>query len=98
MHTDYSIQLSLQSSDLHILQQLESDLGVRDKIKIFNRVYYRFYFCSKRMIKDLEKYGLVQNKTFTIQIPEIKEELYPALLRGMFDGDGGISIMNSRNK
>ena len=98
MDKDSSIQISLQSQDKYILNLLEKDLGVENKVKIFNKKYYRFYLSCKELYSQLNKYGLVQNKTFTINIPEIREDLYPALLRGCFDGDGEFSIMYSRGR
>lgn len=48
--------------------------------------------CSKKIIEDLFRLGCVQNKTYRIDSPNIKEELYRHFIRGYFDGDGCISI------
>lgn len=95
---DYSISISLQACDKHILELLQRDLQIENKIKLFNRKYYRFYFSCKSLYNDLLKYGFKQNKTFDITIPQLNEFLYPSLLRGCFEGDGGLSILNSRGK
>lgn len=87
----HTISMSLQMRDRYILEQLEKDLGIHNKIKLFNKEYYRFSFCCKKMTEDLFKYGIVRNKTFTVDIPYIDEKLLPHLLRGCFEGDGGIS-------
>lgn len=87
----HSIGLSLQMKDKYILELFEKDIGLHNKIKIFNKRYFRFSFCCKKMIEDLSKYGIIENKTFTVDIPNIKKELISSLLRGCFEGDGGIS-------
>lgn len=92
-----SITFSLQKKDLYILELLEKDLGLNDKISNISN-YVRFNFGCKKMVEDLKKYGIVENKTFTVNIPEIDSKYYPSLLRGCLDGDGSLLIMNSRNK
>lgn len=52
---------------------------------------------SKHMCESLEKWGLTQNKTFTITFPDfLKEDLISHFVRGYFDGDGCACI--SRRK
>lgn len=86
-----SISLCLQSQDLPILELFQQDLGIKSHIKLFQGKYHRFMFWSKQMCADLEQYGLVHNKTFTIKMPKFQNELMPHLLRGCLDGDGWIS-------
>ena len=93
-----SISISLKSCDEDILKLLEHDLGLVDKVKPFNKNYRRFYFCCKKMVDDLSRFGVVKNKTFSVKLPDVNEEYIPGLLRGCFDGDGGISVLNSRGK
>lgn len=97
-NNDHSISISLQDRDSYILEQFQKDLGLDNKVKIFNKIYKRFYFCCKNITNDLQQYGIVQNKTFTVTLPDIKEEYYPALLRGCIDGDGSILLSNTRGK
>ena len=61
----------------------------------------RVIFCSIKMINDLAKYGVIRNKSKTIQrVPEelIPKELLCYYFRGLIDGDGcvhkdgGVSI------
>lgn len=86
-----SISITLKSCDKYILEQFQRDLGLDGKIKPFNGKYTRLMFWSRKMVDDLSKYGIVENKTFTVDLPQINEVFVPALLRGCIDGDGGIS-------
>lgn len=93
-----SISFSLQKRDLEILKSFEMDIGLSNKIKPFNTNYYRLSFCCKKMVVDLAKYGIVENKTFTVDLPKLDRKFYPALLRGCFEGDGSITICTTRGK
>lgn len=95
---DGDIALTLISSDLHILQLFERDLGVVDKVKPFKDSYARFMFGSKRMCNDLSQYGVVPNKTSTVSLPSVSTSLLPHLLRGCFDGDGGLTLSQRNGK
>lgn len=86
-----TISLSLQKQDIYVLENIQKDLGLNNKIKEFNQNYVRFSFCCKKMVEDLSKYGIIKNKTFVVDIPKLNIELLPHLLRGCFEGDGGIS-------
>jgi intein/homing endonuclease len=45
---------------------------------------------SKKMVKDLEQYNVIQNKTGKEKLPKIPEQYKSYYLRGLFDGDGCI--------
>lgn len=50
-------------------------------------------FSSAKMIQDLAKYGVVQNKTYDIGFPkELNSEFYPGFIAGVISGDGCIDI------
>lgn len=93
-----AITVTLQERDRAILEMFQGDLGLRDRISPFNSAYTRFSFCCKEMVADLSQYGIIPNKTFTVDIPTIDKKFYPALLRGCFEGDGWILITNRRGR
>lgn len=94
----YEISLTLLAQDEHILHQLEEDLQVQGKVATFCNDYKRFSLGCKKMVEDLEKYSLINNKTFTCYISNlIPKKYYSHLLRGIFDGDGGITIYKRSN-
>ena len=93
-----TISITLSNRDRYILELLQEDIGIKDRIKPFNGVYSRLSFCCKKMKNDLAKYGIIENKTFVAHMPIINDALIPALLRGCFEGDGGISKTNRNGK
>lgn len=93
---DNKIQITISKQDEDILHLLEKDLSVENKIYLKNG-YSSFTLGSKKMCEDLNKLSITPNKTFTVKIPKLSDNLYSHLLRGLFDGDGGISIYQRSN-
>jgi len=42
------------------------------------------------MVKDLAKLGITENKSLTVEFPDVPNEYLPHFLRGVIDGDGWI--------
>lgn len=54
---------------------------------------------SAKMVEDLLKYGVVQNKTYNVRYPDLLEERFaPGFIAGVISGDGSVSIKNNHNK
>jgi len=91
---------SLTSKDIEILEYAKTILKSSHKICTINSIdkrtnkpytMYNINFCSKEMVKDLNKLGLYDNKSLNVKIPDIDKKYYWHLIRGLFDGDGSIS-------
>lgn len=52
---------------------------------------YKISINSKKIVSDLIKLGCTNNKSKTIEFPNIDESFYKDFIRGYFDGDGSIS-------
>lgn len=94
-------KLTLVSKDIEMVENLKEALGSEHKIttsttndKRTGKDYTSHYLqvSSKKIVKSLERFGIVPRKTFTSQMPNIDEEFIPSFLRGLFDGDGHVSI------
>lgn len=93
-HNAITLELNVRDEDiLHIFSKYTKN---SNKILHYNRKSKGHFraFCVKRLkwVNDLAKYGVVPNKTQITFFPEIPENLYPHLIRGMIDGDGWISL------
>jgi hypothetical protein len=53
---------------------------------------------SVKMVYDLKKYGIIPNKTFSLRMPDIKDEYICAFLLGFFDADGSVFYTNFTRK
>ena len=57
---------------------------------------YRLQIGSKEIFQDLEKLGMIQNKSKVMRFPDVPVEYFPDFLRGYFDGDGCVHFARYR--
>ncbi len=88
------ISLEIHNKDRYILDLFADMINAdKDTVKTFDkRNHVHIRFASDEMAEDLSKYGVIPNKTQAAYLPEIREDLMHHLLRGIFDGDGTITI------
>lgn len=84
-----AVRLSIHPKDETILKIFKEKTGNE------NKLYYRKdkpeVSCSvksKKWTEDLSKFGVIPNKTSTVYLPQLEDEMMPHLIRGMIDGDG----------
>jgi DNA-binding CsgD family transcriptional regulator len=58
---------------------------------------YRIAIQNKKLVEELSRYGIVERKTHILKFPELPSELVRHYIRGVFDGDGSISVGKYRN-
>lgn len=93
----FQLEITIKKEDENILHILEKDLQVENKVYNSGEKYIRFSLGCKKIIQDLEKLGISQNKSFTVKIPKIDKQYNSSLIRGIFDGDGGFSSYHRTN-
>jgi intein/homing endonuclease len=90
--------IRIQTEDEYILQELLKDMKSTLKIDRFEPVKEhhkstsRIRIKSKVISESLSKLGVVPRKSDKTYFPHIPENLYSHFIRGLFDGDGCISI------
>jgi len=96
--------IALKENDIDILKKISLLVKNDDKLiyisgkpgtGLFNNYYsnpqYKFYFCNKKIYKDLINLGLCTNKTKILKVDEkLKDSLH--FWRGVMDGDGSVRI------
>lgn len=98
--------ITVKSSDKYILERFKEIIGIEKNIvdsKRFrpNRKTKYTYeselvIISRKMVEDLAKYDIVPRKCKTVTFPSnIRDDLIPHIIRGIFDGDGCIGINKS---
>lgn len=102
IHGNY-IKIGLNQIDREHLEKFKNFLQA-SSIKITDYVSKEGYKSStfsigcKKMVEDLKKHGIVENKTSILQPPRIKKEFELDWIRGYFDGDGSISYSIKNNR
>jgi hypothetical protein len=97
--------IKLKLDDIFHLEKFKKALDSNHPIKISSSLVFggKFYsakirICSYKLVDDLAKYKIIQNKTDKIRFPDIRSDLINHFIRGYFDGDGSISIVKSTNQ
>ena len=90
-----TIIIDLQRKDKEILDKIKIAIGFTGEVKEYLDHGYEkasLSFASRQMRIDLEKYGVVNNKTDKVFFPKelMPKELLIHFLRGYWDGDGSI--------
>ena len=99
--TSYVFQISFKEEDKYLLDYIKENLCydgnlyyvpskekiIRNK-KVYSSGQYMLHIPSKQLVNDLEKLGMSKKDKF----PNIREDLISHFIRGVFDGDGCISI------
>lgn len=88
-----TISLALKARDRILLERFERAIGLRpSSIRPMLKGMLRTAVTSAEMARDLASHGVVPNKTKTLDWPRgLPRRLWRHYLRGVFDGDGGIS-------
>jgi hypothetical protein len=103
-NTKYSdiLKINLSINDIEHLIKIKNIMNSNHPIKEFvidpkakiikKCVEFKIFSCG--MINDLEKFNIIQNKTFTYHMPDwlLIHPLVSHFMRGYFDGDGTISL------
>lgn len=89
-----SLSIELQMRDIEILEFIREKISPNSPIKITKKKgkeYCRLRINSVNLVKSLEKFNVVPNKTHIIRLNfEITKEYFGDYLRGLFDGDGWV--------
>lgn len=92
------LTLGVQLSDREIIEKFKNDMRSNNKIIEYNSEKWNKHmaqigFTSNKLKEDLNKLGVVHNKTFLLkEIPDIPKDLKRHFIRGLFDGDGTVFI------
>lgn len=108
---DRELCISLQRQDRYLLELFASELSVQKNVQLvkdeinhikgINKEYYssQLKIVNKIMIQDLKSLGIMENKSLVIsEVKDLPQEYIPDFIRGVFDGDGNISLSYVQTK
>lgn len=95
-----SCYLEFTSVDRELIYKVRSLLASEHKVSLKKRNAenpnwkdsYRLQIGGKELLKDLEKFGIRQNKSLVIRFPTIPKKYLGDFVRGYFDGDGSANL------
>ena len=101
--SDNTIKICLSAKDKEVLEKIKEEVEIENKIVEYTTnngfdCVDLHWTCAEHK-KDLAKYGITSNKTFTIKPPlGLKEEFYIDFIRGYFDGDGSVNLIHNNGR
>lgn len=95
------VRIALQEDDKVILEQMRLEINSERPLIFkdysnkhdFGYTYknqWQLSLFSKKICHDLNKLGMIPNKSLILEFPNIDESLYSHFIRGYFDGDGSV--------
>lgn len=96
------IKIGLSIKDKEILEKIKNELQLENNIKEYTTSEgyecCRLSWTSEQHKKDLAKYSIIPEKTFKLKPPyQLKREYWIDYIRGYFDGDGSINLIQNSN-
>jgi hypothetical protein len=91
----YTIELELHKKDACILEQFREAIET-DYPLHYRRDAVRLHINSQQMFRDLGKLGIIPQKSILATQPNIEETFVADFIRGVFDGDGYLSIAETK--
>lgn len=92
------IAIQLQERDSYILDDINKCMKSNVKLQFVKKQKenyqntIRLSFYGEQLFNSIVDHGVLINKTSFIEYPKINKELNPHFIRGVFDGDGCITI------
>ena len=90
-----TIKIGLSAIDKDFLESIRKIIGGHPVKTVINNKGFEvstWSCCSKQIKDDLEKYGIVPQKTFSLKFPKnLNKKYWIDFIRGYFDGDGCVS-------
>ena len=91
------MKLKLKIDDCHILETLIKKINYLGKVYLHKSgKFCELALSGSKIVEDLHNLGIYQNKTMSVKYPNIPKNLEHHFMRGVFDGDGCISIHKKR--
>src|SRR6056300_424628 len=58
---------------------------------------YMFNCSVVKIVENLNRYGVVPNKSKKVKLPVLKNDMYRHFIRGLYDGDGSLNYTMAKN-
>lgn len=92
--------LDICIKDKEHIEKFKADIKSNHKISIRtinDTNYYRINIRDKTIASRLNELGVVHDKTYGWNVPDIPDEYLPHFIRGLYDGDGNLNVRGSQS-
>jgi DNA-binding transcriptional regulator WhiA len=81
--------LTISQKDQLVLNLIRDAMRCNCPIKRDGNIY-KLHIARKCIVGDLRELGITENKSLTIEFPQVPAEYLPHFIRGVIDGDGWV--------
>lgn len=92
--TSFAVRIS--SNDIEIIEYLHEYMCDGNKIYKAGKNGFVIKYRNKESISFMQKYGLTERKSLTVQFPNVPDDVVRHFIRGYFDGNGSIIVSQNR--
>lgn len=86
-----ALKFGVQKRDIDILEKIKKELSSEHKISLCKNADH-FSITNQVIVNDLKKLGISYRKSLKENIPDVPKKYIRDFIRGIVDGDGGISF------
>lgn len=89
-----STRLRLCNTDENLLRKMRKAMKSNHPIVVDKRTGTDYYLdiTRVRLVEDIQKLGMTENNSRTMEFPEIPNQYFFSFVRGYFDGDGHVKL------
>lgn len=95
--------VTFTSTDKDVIDWIVKEIEYSNKVSVYlpkngTKEAYNINLASPELVSILSQYGIVNNKSLTMNFPKnINQKYLPHYIRGVFDGDGSISLSTRKD-
>jgi hypothetical protein len=87
----FRLSIHIHERDREVLEYIKEQLKTDAPIRRTRETMISLRISSYKLIMDLSKWHMIPQKAHVLEMPDLKEDLQPHLVRGLFDADGSVS-------
>lgn len=98
-HSGNAHTLHIASDDLDVIEKIKNVMDyfgpIYQKARFNKKVSYSLRICDKEIFSDLNKLGITERKSLTLN-PKVNKFYIKDFIRGFLDGDGTVHVRKTR--
>lgn len=97
-HGGRAYTLHVASDNVDVIEKVKKHLSyegsIRRKPRMNGKISYSLRICDPIIFTDLQLLNVTERKSLTFCLPQIPRDLVRHFIRGFFDGDGSVVVLN----
>lgn len=91
----YRLGVFINQRDREVVEFIQQEMKLSHEIKTKAPNLVGLEICSKKLVSDIQVLGIMPRKSKIIKMPQMSKQFNSHYVRGLFDGDGWITVTDS---